>query len=207
MGSANLYLDEVDFLKYLNRDDCHRCGFPTCQDFLEAIRSGLKTPHDCIFLNDNKAYALETVCTMNKLWPEVPLLLHPRPSQTGLVEINSPDPQALLLITGNNEYTEEILLTVLSTTVCPFFVLFTDTDGNTVDMALIYQTMTAERIQKALEESDAEKRIETKQMIIPGLAFALKDAIQTETGWNVTTGPRCAAELPLFLSHIWIPPE
>ena len=207
MSSANLYLNEVDFLKYLNKDDCVRCGFSTCQDFLEAIKTGVKTPHDCAFLNDNKAYALKTACNMENLWPEVPLLMHPRPSQVGFIELNRPDSQSILLISGNNEYTEEILLTVLSTTVCPFFVLFVDTDGNTVDMSMIYQTLTPERIQKALKESGIENRIESKQMIIPGLASPLKDAIKTVTGWNVTIGPRCAAELPLFLSHVWIPPE
>ena len=207
MDSANLYLDEIDFLQYLNKDDCVRCGFSTCHDFLQAIKTGVKTPHDCGFLNDNKAYALETVCNMKKLWPEVPLLLHPRPGQIGLVELNSPDFQSLLLISGNNEYTQEVLLTVLSTTVCPFFMLFVDTDGNTVDMAMVYQTLTSERIQQALKESDAENRIGTRQMIIPGLASTLKDPIQIATGWKVTVGPRCAAELPLFLSHIWIQPE
>ena len=103
MSSANLYLDEINFLKYLNKDDCVQCGFSTCHDFLEAIKTGAKAPHDCTFLNDNKAYALETVCNMKNLWPEVPLLLHPRPAQTGLVELNNPDPQSLLLISGNNQ--------------------------------------------------------------------------------------------------------
>ncbi|NCO67395.1 MAG: hypothetical protein COY75_10850 [Nitrospirae bacterium CG_4_10_14_0_8_um_filter_41_23] len=207
MVSANLYLDTINFLRYFNKTDCVKCGFTSCEKFVDALRNGFKRPQDCSFISKNQAYALDIVQRIKDLWPDVPLLTHPRPSLVGLVELNKPNPESSVLITGNNEYTEQVLMTVLGTTICPFFVIFVDTDGNTVDMAMIYQTLTAERVHKALEETGIEGKVSRKELIIPGLTFSLKGDIERLTGWNVRVGPLCAAELPLFLSEIWVPPE
>jgi len=45
-----------------------------------------------------------------------------------------------------------------------------------------------------------------KEMIIPGLAEPIKKDIEMITGWKVRVGPKCAAELPLYLSDLWIRP-
>ncbi len=206
MASADLYLDRIDFLRYLDQTDCDQCGFPSCEAFVEALRIGTKKPQDCSFISRNKTYALEAVQRISDLWPDVPLLTHPRPSFVGLIELNKPNPNSLVLISGNNEYTEHVLMTVLSTTGCPFFVIFSDTDGNTIDMATIYHIMTAERVYKALKETKIEEKVGKREMVIPGLASSLKEDIEKLTGWNVRVGPVCAAELPLFLSELWIPP-
>jgi len=184
-----------------------QCGFTSCEEFITAIKTGTKKPQDCSFISRNKAYALEAVQKMSDLWPEVPLLTHPRPSFIGLLELNNPNDTSLVIISGNNEYTEQVLMTVLGTTKCPFFVIFLDTDGNTIDMAMIYQTLTAERVRNGLKETDIKEKVNSKELIIPGLAASLKPDIEKLTGWRVRVGPVCAAELPLFLSELWIPPE
>ncbi len=207
MASANLYLETINFLRYFNKTDCIECGFTSCDEFIDALRKGIRRPQDCSFISKNQAYALDIIQRIKDLWPEVPLLTHPRPSLIGLVELNKPDSESLILITGNNEYTEQALMIVLGTTICPFFVIFVDTDGNTVDMAMIYQTLTAERVLNAFKKADIEKRVSRKELIIPGLASSLKEDIEKLTGWSVRVGPLCAAELPLFLSEIWVPPE
>jgi CO dehydrogenase/acetyl-CoA synthase gamma subunit (corrinoid Fe-S protein) len=206
MGGADLYLDKIDFSRYLNPEDCSHCGLPSCDVFIESVRKGLAKTRDCTFLRGNSAYALESIEKIRGLWPEVPLLTHPRPSFVGLIELNEPKPESLVLISGNNEYTEQVLMTVLSTTVCPFFVIFVNTEGNTVDMAMIYRTLTAERIGSALRGTGIEKRSSAREIIIPGLASSLREEIEERTKWRVRAGPLCAAELPLFLSEIWIPP-
>jgi CO dehydrogenase/acetyl-CoA synthase gamma subunit (corrinoid Fe-S protein) len=137
----------------------------------------------------------------------VPLLIHPRTGYTGLVKLNDPGPESIVLVTGNNEYTEEVVLAVLGTTTCPFFVLFADTDGNTVDMAMIYKTFNAERIARSFTSNGMREKSTMTHVIIPGLAAELKDEIEKYTGIRVRVGPKCAAELPLFLSGIWIPPS
>ncbi len=207
MGSADLYLDKIDFRRYLGREVCEDCGFASCEAFVEAIKTGTRRPGDCSFIRENQVYALESIGRIKELWPQVPLLMHPRPSFTGLLELNDPGTNSLVLVSGNNEYTEEVLMTVLSTTVCPFFVLLADTEGNTVDMAMIYKTLTAERIFKGISDAGLEGKTNNRELIIPGLAGSLKDEIRRLTGWNVRVGPVCAAELPLFLSEIWMPPR
>jgi len=205
MASADLYLERINFLRYLHKPDCTQCGVDSCEEFINALRNGIKKPQDCPFLSKNRAYALEVALKAKDLWPDVPLLTHPRPSQVGLVELNNPDSESLILISGNNEYTEQVLLNVLGTTTSPFFVLLVDTDGNTVDMAMVYKTLTAERIHKSLQGSGIYKKISKKELIIPGFSSPLKEDIEKLTGWQVTVGPICAAELPLFLSELWFP--
>jgi len=207
MAPADLYLETIDFRRYLENESCSECGFSSCVKFIEAVRSGDREPLECSFISRNKTYALEAFRQIKDLWPEVPLLTHPRPAFAGLIELNGPAPESLVLVSGNNEYTEQVIMTVLGTTVCPFFVLFTDTDGNTVDMAMVYRTMTAERIHKALNETGLYEKACAREMIIPGIAHRIKDDIEKLTGWRVRVGPVCAAELPLFLSEIWVPPE
>lgn len=206
MAFANLYIDEINLLKYLNKTECIECGFSSCEEFIKYILDGSKRPEDCSVINKNKAYAIEVVKRIKELWPDVPLLLHPRPAMTGLLELNNPTPESLVLITGNNEYTQQVFMTVMGTTISPFFVLFVDTDGNTIDMAMIFKTFTADRIKKALKDSGLEKRVKRRELIIPGLALSIKEDIQEITGWRVRVGPKCIAELPLYLSEIWMPP-
>lgn len=206
MASADLYLEKVNLKKYLDKTDCAQCGITSCDEFIIALRNGIKKPQDCPFLSKNEVYAFEVVLRVKDLWPDVPLLTHPRPSLVGLVELNKPNTGSLVLISGNNEYTEQVLMTVLGTTIGPFFVIFVDTDGSTIDMAMIYQTLTAERVYKALKETEVEKKAGKRELIIPGFAASIKEDIEKLTGWRVRVGPICAAELPLFLSELWTPP-
>jgi CO dehydrogenase/acetyl-CoA synthase gamma subunit (corrinoid Fe-S protein) len=184
-----------------------QCGYPSCEAFIGAIKAGSTKPSDCLFISRNKAYAFEAIEKIKFMWPDVPLLTHPRPGFTGLIELNNPGPDSLVLVSGNNEYTEQVLMTVLGTTICPFFVIFIDTDGNTVDMSMIYQTMTAQRLFESIQSTHVEEKLTVRELMIPGLASSLKGDIERLTGWNVRVGPVCAAELPLFLSEIWIAPE
>ena len=207
MASADLYLDTINYLRYLHKTDCAECGFASCEEFIAALKKGEKRPQDCSSIRANEAYAFDAVGKIKELWPDVPLLVHPRPSLIGLFELNSPHAGSLLLLSGNNDYTEQVLLTVLGTTMAPFFVLFIDTDGNTVDMSMIYHTFTAERVRKAFQEAGIGDKVSRKEVVIPGLAAPVKKDIETLTGWKVRVGPVCAAELPLFLSELWVPPE
>jgi len=205
--SADLYVGKINFLRYLDQSDCKKCGFPSCNEFILALRAGRADTAACSFLSRNKAYAFEATGKIQELWPQVPLLTNPRPGFTGLIEVNNPEPSSLVLITGNNEYTGEVIMTVLGTTICPFFVVFADTGGNTVDMSMIYQTFTAEKICAALNDAGIGDKVQSRELLIPGLAGPLKEDIERLSGWKVRVGPVCAAELPLFLSELWVPPE
>ena len=154
--------------------ECHKCGPDSCKDLVEKIKP---------------------------LLPQVPSLDLPRPVDPALVELNDPGPGDPVLVTGNSEFTQAVLLAVLSTAQSPFFVLFTDTRGDTLDMAVILESFTPERIRQSLEKENF--KAQGSKLIIPGLAEGLKNDIENMTGWPVEVGPVCAAELPLFFHDSW----
>jgi CO dehydrogenase/acetyl-CoA synthase gamma subunit (corrinoid Fe-S protein) len=123
------------------------------------------------------------------------------------MDVNGPEHGSPILVSGNHVHTQDILTSILSTTRSPFFLLFTDTKGNTVDMAVIFKTMTAGRIRKELETSGVFDRTPHQDIILPGLARAVGAELMQSTRWEVIVGPICAAELPLFLADIWLPPR
>ncbi len=206
MSSADLYINSIDFKKYLNESECCECGFSSCNDFFVALKDGKVDIQLCKFIDGNRLNALEAIKKIETIWPEVPLITFPRPAYTGLIELNNPDEKSIILITGNNEFTEQVVLTVLGTTSCPFYVLFVDTDGNTIDMSMIYNTFNAERVLDALRKTGLLNISTGKNIVIPGLAHGIESEINKLTGFNIKTGPVCVAELPLFLANIWIPP-
>jgi CO dehydrogenase/acetyl-CoA synthase gamma subunit (corrinoid Fe-S protein) len=163
---------------YLDRIDyqCHKCGPQSCKDLVDKIKP---------------------------LLPQVPSLDLPRPVDPALFELNNPGPGDPVLVTGNSEFTQAVLLAVLSATESPFFVLFCDTKGDTLDMAVILKSFTPERIRNSLEKEKLEAKAQGATLTIPGLAAGLKDDIAETTGWPVQVGPVCAAELPLFFQDRW----
>jgi len=67
--------------------------------------------------------------------------------------------------------------------------------------------LTAGGICTALNKTGIGDKVQARELLIPGLAGPLKEDIERLSGWKVRVGPVCAAELPLFLSELWIPPD
>lgn len=203
---ADTYLDRIDFLRYLPQTDCTECRAKTCQEFVQDLKQGRKKPQDCPHLSENLYYSFQVSLDADNLLPKFPCLTAPRPGPTGLVEINTPDDNSPILISGNNIHTQDVITSILGTTRSPFFLLFADTKGDTVDMAVIYKTLTAEQIRKDIQASGVLDRTSHQKIIIPGLAEAVGEELNQLTGLNVIVGPICAAELPLFLPDRWFAP-
>ncbi len=198
---ADTYVDRIDFLRYLPGTDCGACGAGTCQEFVEHLKQGRKKPTACPEISEGLYSPFELALGADNLLPKFPCLTTPRPSQGGLVEINSPGDTAPVLVSGNNEHTQDVLTSVVATAQSPFFLLFTDTKGDTVDMALIYKNMTAEQIRQEIHNSQILTRVSHPEIIMPGLASSVADELKKSTGWNIIVGPICAAELPLFFAE------
>ncbi len=204
---ADTYLDRIDFLRYLPQTDCTECGAKTCQEFVQDLKQGRKKPGECPHLSENLYYPFRVALDADNLLPKFPCLTAPRSGPTGLVEINTTDYDSPILISGNNIHTQDVITSILSTTRSPFFLIFSDTKGDTVDMAIIYKTLTAEQIRKDVQSSGVLDRTSRHDIIIPGLAGAVRDELKQSTGWNVIVGPICVAELPLFLADRWLAPR
>jgi len=180
MADADLYIDRIDLERYSSGVECKKCGPQSCLDLVEKMKAG-------------------------GFLPSVPQLQVPRPVAAELLELNDPAPGDPVLVTGNSELTQQVLLAVLATTISPFFVLFTDTRGDTLDMAMILESFTAERVRLSIEKQRLEEKASGSSLILPGLASKISGRIESVCGWPVKVGPVCAAELPLLFSESWEP--
>ena len=203
---ADNYVDRIDFFKYLPQTDCRECGAGSCQEFVDDLKQGRKRPEDCPDISESLYYPFQVALDADKILPEFPCLTAPRPGSTGLTEINTPDDASPILVSGNNFHTQDVITAVLGTTKSPFFLLFADTRGDTVDMAVILESLTVDVIRSEVVKSRILERSSHQEIVIPGLASAMRDGLRESTGWKVTVGPICAAELPLFFGGRWLPP-
>ena len=204
MIAADLYLDKINFLKYLPQTDCQECGELSCAALVKQLKKGIRTPSACTFLRDSQIRAFHLALQGERILPQIPALDLPRPATTGLVEINHPNERSLVLISGNSEFTQEVLLSIMAYTLSSYWLIFVDCRGDTVDMAMIYESFKVEKIMAALEELPMHLR---REIILPGFASPLQQPLEQQIEWQVKVGPLCIAELPLFLGDDWEVPS
>jgi len=198
MMKADLYLDQVNLPRYWPAD------VPvSSDDFMDAVKAGETSIDDYSFLTRQQKQALKLVLDADTLLPEIPLTTMPQPVPAELIPLNTPDDISLVIATGNNRYTLEVLTTVWSWGNTPAYFLLVDCLGNTADMAMVYGEFTAERLREALKESGLEDMVRHRHLIVPGFTEPLKADFARMTGWEIEVGPVCAVELPLFLENRW----
>lgn len=197
MLRADLYADQISLESYVKGEDCSACGFFSREEFVARLRDGSLRPERCR-LDPQRLSALLWAARADDHLPAVEVLQMPSPGPVGLVALNDPGPDAPILVSGNSTLTIEVLSTVLATTSSPFWYLTVDTGGHTVDMAILFETFTAERIHKSLIENRLLKPAVRSEVILPGLAANLARELFSRIGSAVRVGPVCAAELPLF---------
>ncbi len=200
MDKSDLYFEEMAWDRYLTDSDCKKCGADSCKKLVEQLHSGNVNVSELQSLPEGKAKALESAIKGRQMLPEVPKLTFPRPVDPDLVELNDPKDGDPIIVTGNNQYTQEVILTVLSTMTNSFFVLFTDTRGDTLDMAVVFESFTVNAINESFENTGLKKRIGKSPIVIPGKAGELSQAIQERLNLDVEIGPVCAAEIPLYFN-------
>jgi CO dehydrogenase/acetyl-CoA synthase gamma subunit (corrinoid Fe-S protein) len=137
----------------------------------------------------------------NEILPDVEVLQLPAPGPTGLFPINHPKKDSPILVSGNSTITGEVLTAVLSTTLSPFWYLVVDTDGHTVDMAIVYKVMTAERVMHEISRENIDQIAPEATLFLPGFAAGIKENLAELSSRPVKVGPVCAAELPLFFGE------
>jgi CO dehydrogenase/acetyl-CoA synthase gamma subunit (corrinoid Fe-S protein) len=203
MPDADLYLEAIDYEGYLDARDCARCGATSCRALVETLRASGGAYAALNRLGESKAHAVAATLAIERNPPAVPAITTPRPIPPELAALNDPSPGDPVLVTGNSAFTQEVLLAVLATTTRPFFVLFTDTRGDTLDMAVILESFTAGRVVSSFEAGRLAERARGSTLVLPGLAAGSRDEIAAATGRPVQVGPVCAAELPLYFGATW----
>ena len=200
MLRADLYEKSIRLESYVSPHDCRACGFQSRREFLERLRAGSLKPAQC-GLTRSRLLSLLWAASPGELLPQVEVLQLPDPVPAGLIPVNAPGSRSPILISGNSRLTVEVLAAVLATTSSPFWYFLVDTQGHTVDMALVYQVLTADRIGQAFLEEPALRQAVKAPLVLPGLAAPLREKLAEQARRTVTVGPVCAAELPLFFGE------
>ncbi|RME22881.1 MAG: hypothetical protein D6806_12260 [Deltaproteobacteria bacterium] len=201
MAEANLYIDRIDWKRYLPPGLCNRCGQEGCRDLVDRIREGREGELPCELDGALKA-RLKRVTNLAGQMPPVPMVTVPQSVEPCLVPLNSPSEDSPVLFSANNEFTQAVVMAVLARTTSPFWVVFADTRGDTVDMTIILGDATAESIWKdATRLGLAENSSGT--LILPGLWAEFAEPLAGISGRRVEVGPVCIAELPLALASHW----
>jgi CO dehydrogenase/acetyl-CoA synthase gamma subunit (corrinoid Fe-S protein) len=203
MLTADLYVDKIEIAPYLTPEECRGVGVRDCLEMAALLKEGALRPEDCPNLSARKRYAISLALRAREIMPAVQSLELPRPTAPDLFEINAPDLESPVLVTGNSEFTLTVLTGVLATTVSPFFLLAVDCRGDTVDMAMVLRSFTPQRLDQALEAHDLAARVSHRSLIIPGGLAPLREELAHYTGWQIQVGPICAGELPPFLGEKW----
>ena len=201
MLRADLYETSINMDSYVSTTDCKACGFHSRTEFLDSLRAGRLKPSECK-LGKMRFLQLLWAARPNEILPDVEVLQLPNPGPTGLFPINKPEKDSPILVSGNSKLTSEVLTAVLSITLSPFWYLVVDTDGHTVDMAMVYEALTAERVVQMLSREQVDQIAPGSTLFLPGLAAPIQDNLAEQSGRSVTVGPVCAAELPLFFGEM-----
>jgi CO dehydrogenase/acetyl-CoA synthase gamma subunit (corrinoid Fe-S protein) len=198
---ADLYEKSIRIEPYVSSHDCRACGFHSRTEFLDSLRAGQIKPSQCKMAKMRYLSLLWAV-RPGKILPKVEVLQLPSPGPTGLFPINQPEKDSPILVSGNSKLTVEVLTAVLSTTLSPFWYMVVNTDGHTVDMAMVYEVLTAERVVQMLNREKADQIAPYSTLFLPGFAESIRINLAEQSGRPVTVGPVCAAELPLFFGEL-----
>jgi hypothetical protein len=200
---ADLYLDRIDLTRHTGTETCQVCHVDSLAELVDRLRSGQFCPGQCPHWPRQRVEAFLLAIDAGKLLPRIPALEVPQPAEAGPIGLNGPTAGSPALVTGNSRLTHEVLLAVLSTTTAPTWMLSVDAGGHTVDMALVYKTLTPDGIAGAVRAGDPRGNAFTGRIILPGLAEKLAGPVSERLGRPVEVGPVCAAELPLYFGPDW----
>ena len=200
MLRADLYEKSIPIDTYISSSDFKACGFHSREEFLNKLRSGQLKPSNCKIAK-KRFLSLLWAAKPDEVLPEIEVLQLPNPGPTGLFPINQPEKDSPILVSGNSKLTGEVLTAILSTTVSPFWYLVADTDGHTVDMAIVYEVFTAERVMQILVREKVDQIAPESPLFLPGFAAMIRDNLAEQSGRSVKVGPVCAAELPIFFGN------
>ncbi|MBD3175547.1 MAG: acetyl-CoA decarbonylase/synthase complex subunit gamma [Armatimonadia bacterium] len=126
----------------------------------------------------------------------------PATVEAGLHAVGDPGPDAPVLVTTDFALTYYSVEPEVEAAKVPAWILVTDSEGQSVLTAWAAGQFEGSTIAKAINESKAEERLETRELVLPGQVAVIQGDVEDETGWSVRVGPREATGIPGFLREL-----
>jgi len=127
--------------------------------------------------------------------PQVPMQVEQK-----IYNIGEPKAESPLFITTNFSLTYFIVSGEIENSKVASRLAVMDCEGLSVLTAWAAGKFTASKIAQFIQESEIEKNLDHKELIIPGYVAILSGSIEDKLpGWKITVGPREANALPAFL--------
>ncbi|OPY31882.1 MAG: Acetyl-CoA decarbonylase/synthase complex subunit gamma [Methanomassiliicoccales archaeon PtaU1.Bin124] len=190
-----LKADEIE--NYLPTDKSPPEGYKKWGEFAQALVEGKVKATSCTKIDNGMAEVMDAVLSIGIRLPESDPMQQKVPQP--LLEFNHPDESSPILITSNSIITHQILKLVLETAKVKAFVIPVDTNGYTLDNAVVAGAFSPMEVMKALTNSGITDKTSCRRAMLPGLAKDLKNGIERVTRWTYEIGPVSIFELPLYL--------
>jgi acetyl-CoA decarbonylase/synthase complex subunit gamma len=123
--------------------------------------------------------------------------------EAGLRTFGTPDENSPVLMTTNFALTYYTVAQDIESFGMDSYLLVVDSEGTAVDSGVAGRKVTAETVAEAIRESEIEKKVKHRKLIIPGKAARLSGEIEQLSNWEVLVGPRDSSGIPKFLQEKW----
>ena len=123
--------------------------------------------------------------------------------EAGLRTFGTPDENSPVLMTTNFALTYYTVAQDIESTGAAAYLLVVDSEGTAVDSGVAGRKMTAETVAEAIKESEIEKKVKHRKLIIPGKAARISGEIEQLSNWEVLVGPRDSSGIPKYLQEKW----
>ncbi len=123
--------------------------------------------------------------------------------ETGLKTFGKPDENSPVMFTTNFALTYYTVASDIESANINCYLIVIDTEGIAVDSAVAGRKLTAEKVAEAIKETEIERKVKHRKLIIPGKAARLSGEIEELSGWQILVGPRDSADIPKFLQEKW----
>ncbi len=176
---------------------------PTVSTWKEAhVASMLVTRYvDILIMHSTEGWALLplTVLRQNLYTdPRKPVAV-----EAGLRTFGTPDENSPVLMTTNFALTYYTVAQDIESTGVAAYLLVVDSEGTAVDSGVAGRKITAETVAEAIKESEIEKKVKHRKVIIPGKAARISGEIEQLSNWEVLVGPRDSSGIPKYLQEKW----
>ncbi len=116
-----------------------------------------------------------------------------------LYEIGEPTEDSPVILTTNFALTYFTVVNEIEASRVSAWVVVVDTEGQSVLTAYSSENLNAEIAAEAIKEVGLEDLVNHREVIIPGYVAVMSGALEEESGWSVTVGPREATAIPTYL--------